>query len=248
MKKYEIIVRDIKTGEEVFKDTANEMFIDTDEVSLVKGPNKQKDLRIQACHALTSLFNVYLTEFLDSKELEEVEEDSYDYVVGAATDFFDHICNAAKYSITHFLKDRFKDKEFKDKITFKADISTNEGFLTSIENELMLIATKSGISLLADPNNEDNFDEILNLLGQTVFYTVQGVLIQSNNIDDDEEFSKLLGQVDNNSEDIFNNIIEQIADHAKILLKHKVIDERLKKDDAYIDLHELLRQMREDSE
>ena len=30
MKKYEIIVRDIKTGEEVFKDTANEMFIDTD--------------------------------------------------------------------------------------------------------------------------------------------------------------------------------------------------------------------------
>ena len=77
---------------------------------------------------------------------------------------------------------------------------------------------------------------------------MQGVLIQSNNIDDDEEFSKLLGQVDNNSEDIFNNIIEQIADHAKILLKHKVIDERLKKDDAYIDLHELLRQMREDSE
>ena len=230
MKKYEIIVRDIKTGEEVFKDTANEMFIDTDEVSLVKGPQKQKDLRIQACHALTSLFNVYLTEFLDSKELEEVEEDSYDYVVDAATDFFNHICNAAKYSVTHFLKDRFKDKEFKDKI------------------EIMLIATKSGISLLADPDSEDNLDEVLNLLGQAVFYTVQGVLMQSNNIDDDEELSEMLGKEDNNSEDVFNNIIEQVADHAKLLLKHKVIDERLKRDDAYVDLHELLRQMREDSE
>lgn len=248
MKKYEIIVKEIETGEEIFKDTANEIFIDTDELSLIKGPKKQKDLRIQACHILTSLFDVYLTEFLDSKGLEEVEENSYDYVVDAATDFFNHICNAAKYSVTHFLKDKFKDKEIEDKTIFKAEISTNEGFLTSIENELMMIATKSGISLLADPNNEDNFDEILNLLGQAVFYTVQGVLIQSNDIDGDEELSEMLGRGDNNSEDVFNNIIEQVADHAKLLLKHKVVDERLKRDDAYVDLHELLKQMREDPE
>lgn len=248
MKKYEIIVKEIETGEEIFKDTANEMFIDTDELSLIKGPKKQKDLRIQACHILTSLFDVYLTEFLDSKGLEEVEENSYDYVVDVATDFFNHICNAAKYNVTHFLKDKFKDKEFEDKTVFKAEISTNEGFLTSIENELMMVATKSGISLLADPNNEDNFDEILNLLGQAVFYTVQGVLMQFNDIDGDEEFSEMLGTGDNDSEDVFNNIIEQVADHAKLLLKHKVVDERLKRDDAYVDLHELLKQMREDPE